>query len=301
MPEDRGAGATAAAALRALPSVDALLVLVDKDAALRAIPRRRVVEAVREALAAERRRVIESGGAATVADAEALGHRVVARLAERGVFSLGRVINATGVVLHTNLGRALLSELAQERLLEVAGAYSNLEMDIATKERGSRYSHVQGLLHLCGVGEGITIGYLIRSRGINALGVLRTMHERTANLQRDRLEWHLPPALCHRLDPGLIRRQRPVGVGLIVKGLVVTSHRLLCASILGAARPVRRLVLPLVGSQEAVALAPPRVAVRLHTEKVVEEVLRRGILVQAAHQVGDGTVEILGLHHRGIE
>jgi L-seryl-tRNA(Ser) seleniumtransferase len=146
LPEDRGAGATAAAALRALPSVDALLVLVDKDAALRAIPRRRVVEAAREALAAERRRVIESGGAATVADAEALGRRVVARLAERGVFSLGRVINATGVVLHTNLGRALLSELAQERLLEVAGAYSNLEMDIARKERGSRYSHVEGLL-----------------------------------------------------------------------------------------------------------------------------------------------------------
>ena len=146
MPEDRGAGATVADALRALPSVDALLVLVDKDAALRAIPRRRVVEAVREALAGERRRVIESGGAATVADAEALGHRVVARLAERGVFSLGRVINATGVVLHTNLGRALLSELAQERLLEVAGAYSNLEMDIARKERGSRYSHVEGLL-----------------------------------------------------------------------------------------------------------------------------------------------------------
>jgi L-seryl-tRNA(Ser) seleniumtransferase len=146
LPEDRGAGATAAAALRALPSVDALLVLVDKDAALRAIPRRRVVEAVREALAAERRRVIESGGAATVADAGALGRRVVARLSERGVFSLGRVINATGVVLHTNLGRALLSELAQERLLEVAGAYSNLEMDIARKERGSRYSHVEGLL-----------------------------------------------------------------------------------------------------------------------------------------------------------
>jgi len=146
LPEDRRAGATVADALRTLPSVDALLVLVDKDAALRAIPRRRVVEAVREAVADERRRVIESGGAAMVADPEALGHRVVARLAERGVFSLGRVINATGVVLHTNLGRALLSELAQERLLEVAGAYSNLEMDIARKERGSRYSHVEGLL-----------------------------------------------------------------------------------------------------------------------------------------------------------
>ena len=47
------------------------------------------------------------------ADADALGRRVVARLSERGAFSLARVINATGVVLHTNLGRALLSPLAQ--------------------------------------------------------------------------------------------------------------------------------------------------------------------------------------------
>ncbi|MEK7385500.1 MAG: L-seryl-tRNA(Sec) selenium transferase, partial [candidate division NC10 bacterium] len=63
-----------------------------------------------------------------------------------GVFSLRPVINATGVVLHTNLGRALLSPLALERLAAVAAAASNLELDLATKERGSRYSHVEGLL-----------------------------------------------------------------------------------------------------------------------------------------------------------
>jgi L-seryl-tRNA(Ser) seleniumtransferase len=56
------------------------------------------------------------------------------------------VINATGVVLHTNLGRALMSALAIERLHAVAATYSNLELDLATKERGSRYSHVEGLL-----------------------------------------------------------------------------------------------------------------------------------------------------------
>jgi L-seryl-tRNA(Ser) seleniumtransferase len=50
------------------------------------------------------------------------------------------------VVLHTNLGRALLSPLALERLLAVAAAYSNLEMDLASKERGSRYVHVAALL-----------------------------------------------------------------------------------------------------------------------------------------------------------
>jgi L-seryl-tRNA(Ser) seleniumtransferase len=50
------------------------------------------------------------------------------------------------VVLHTNLGRALLSPLARERLVSAAQAYSNLEMDVARKERGSRYSHLEGLL-----------------------------------------------------------------------------------------------------------------------------------------------------------
>jgi L-seryl-tRNA(Ser) seleniumtransferase len=56
------------------------------------------------------------------------------------------VINAQGVVLHTNLGRALMSSLALERLQAVATSYSNLELDLARKERGSRYSHVEALL-----------------------------------------------------------------------------------------------------------------------------------------------------------
>jgi L-seryl-tRNA(Ser) seleniumtransferase len=103
------------------------------------------VEVVRGVLEAERRRVLEAGGG-IVANAETLAQRVMAAISERGAFSLSPVINATGVVLHTNLGRALLSELAQQRLLTVAGAYSNLEMDLARKERGSRYAHVEGLL-----------------------------------------------------------------------------------------------------------------------------------------------------------
>ena len=66
--------------------------------------------------------------------------------ARGGLFSLRPVINATGVVLHTNLGRALLSDAAIARVAAVAAAYSNLELDLETKERGSRYAHVDGLL-----------------------------------------------------------------------------------------------------------------------------------------------------------
>ena len=130
--------------LRTLPSVDALVTRVEPHPALGGIPRRRLTESVREVLAAERRRVLE--GAATAASPDALADRVVARLSERGAFSLARVINATGVVLHTNLGRAILSSRARERLEVVAAGYSNLEIDVVRKERGSRYAHVDGLL-----------------------------------------------------------------------------------------------------------------------------------------------------------
>jgi L-seryl-tRNA(Ser) seleniumtransferase len=77
---------------------------------------------------------------------DVLAARVAAGLHRAGPFSLRPVINAQGVVLHTNLGRALLSALALERVSAVGAAYSNLELDLATKERGSRYSHVEPLL-----------------------------------------------------------------------------------------------------------------------------------------------------------
>ncbi len=132
------------ALLRGLPGVDALVGRMAGRPDLRSVPRRRLAEATREVLAAERRLVLE--GASSVADAATLVERVVARLVRKGVFSLDRVINATGVVLHTNLGRALLSPLSQERLRAAAAGYTNLEMDIGRKERGSRYAHVDGLL-----------------------------------------------------------------------------------------------------------------------------------------------------------
>jgi L-seryl-tRNA(Ser) seleniumtransferase len=135
------------ATLRALPSVDAVLVALAAEPAIAGWPRRRLADAVREELAAERRRVLAAGdGAAAPASAAELAARVAAGAARAGAFSLDRVVNATGVVLHTNLGRALLSPLAQERMLQAARAYTNLELDIERKERGSRYAHVQGLL-----------------------------------------------------------------------------------------------------------------------------------------------------------
>ena len=132
------------AALRHLPSVDQLLRLVTGRPELADVPRTRLTDTVREVLDRERRRLL--GGPGAPLDAEALATRVVESTRRAGLFSLRTVINATGVVLHTNLGRALLTPLAIERLVAAAGTYSNLEIDLTTKERGSRYSHVEPLL-----------------------------------------------------------------------------------------------------------------------------------------------------------
>jgi L-seryl-tRNA(Ser) seleniumtransferase len=99
---------------------------------------------VREVLDVERQRLL--AGAAEPVDVETLAGRVVQAGQRAGVFSLRPVINAQGVILHTNLGRAVLSPLALERVAAVGAAYSNLELDLGSKERGSRYSHVEALL-----------------------------------------------------------------------------------------------------------------------------------------------------------
>ena len=144
------------AALRRLPSVDQLLRALDGRPEVAAIPRARLTLLAREALDGARRRLLAEQTAP--ADTEALVNGVLATVRQVGLFSLRPVVNATGVVLHTNLGRALLSQPALERVAAVATAYSNLELDLATKERGSRYSHVEPLLcRLTGAEEALVV------------------------------------------------------------------------------------------------------------------------------------------------
>ena len=76
---------------------------------------------------------------------EELPHEIEQRLRESMAYSLRPVINATGVILHTNLGRAPLSRAALERVVEIARGYCNLEFDLETGERGKRDGHVDHL------------------------------------------------------------------------------------------------------------------------------------------------------------
>jgi len=83
---------------------------------------------------------------------------VVIRVCEKARPNLRKVVNATGIVLHTNLGRAVLALEAVRAINEVASSYSNLELDLSTGERGTRYSHIEELLcRLTGAEAGMVV------------------------------------------------------------------------------------------------------------------------------------------------
>lgn len=128
---------------RQLPAVHRLLAEPDVADALAALPRPVVVDAARQVLD-EARRAIAAG--APVPEPATLAQQTVQRLAPLRDSGLRRVINATGIVLNTNLGRAPLPATAVAAIAAHAGHYANLEYDLATGERGSRHDHLEPLL-----------------------------------------------------------------------------------------------------------------------------------------------------------
>ena len=122
--------------LRDLPSVDELL----RDERLVSEPRELVLAAARAALERAREEIRAGGEPGPIVDA------VLTELGRTRKPSLRRVLNATGVLIHTNLGRAPLAEAALARVAEVGAGYSNLEYDLARGERGSRQDHLGALL-----------------------------------------------------------------------------------------------------------------------------------------------------------
>jgi L-seryl-tRNA(Ser) seleniumtransferase len=119
----------ATSALRSLPSVEKLLAHDALTEASRALPRAVVVGAVRETLA-EARAALKGARAAAAPDPGVLATRAAARARADAAPALRRVLNATGIVLHTNLGRAPLGPAARAAVAEVAAGYSSLEYDL---------------------------------------------------------------------------------------------------------------------------------------------------------------------------
>jgi len=141
------------ALFRALPSMNAVLDALadpaDKQAAAlcASLPRPVLRESVEDFLDGCRA-AIASGAVNNARDLtlSTLLPHITAHIITSSRPHLRRVINATGVVIHTNLGRSLLAPEAVEAVREAAAAYSNLEFDLDTGSRGSRYSHVEGLI-----------------------------------------------------------------------------------------------------------------------------------------------------------
>lgn len=127
--------------MRSIPSIDKLLTEARERPELASRPRAVLTDALRLA-AAELR---QSGGSERDSG-EWILERAEKVLHDWLGKTLGPVINATGVVLHTNLGRAPLATRALDRVIEAARGYSNLEFDLESGERGSRYAHLVGLL-----------------------------------------------------------------------------------------------------------------------------------------------------------
>jgi L-seryl-tRNA(Ser) seleniumtransferase len=127
-----------------LPSVDRLLASEELSGAIAELGRDAVKQAVRDELE-ERRRHIADGtanGASPASVAAAVVQRAYASLEP----SLKQVINATGVIIHTNLGRAPLSDATIAAMATAARSYSNLEFNLDAGTRGSRYDHLEELL-----------------------------------------------------------------------------------------------------------------------------------------------------------
>src|SRR5207247_913432 len=128
---------------RNLPAVETLIQVLQQRMDSDNLPHTLLADSAREEIDAARRIIGAGGSAPPVEDLVAGAWRRVRALAAP---SLRPVINATGVIIQTNLGRAPLSEAALRAMREVGVGYSNLEYDLEAGERGSRSAHLTGLL-----------------------------------------------------------------------------------------------------------------------------------------------------------
>lgn len=141
------------ARLQRLPAVGAILQAPEVASLVPVLGRPIVVRAARLVLEAARTEIRRGHPTPEVVPAD-IAHEAT-RLARP---SLRRVINATGVLLHTNLGRAPLAPAALDAVLEAGRGYSTLELDLATGERGHRYAHTAPLIaELLGAEDGLAV------------------------------------------------------------------------------------------------------------------------------------------------
>ncbi|KJR40716.1 selenocysteine synthase [Candidatus Magnetoovum chiemensis] len=130
--------------LKKLPSVDKILKTQKVEERFEKEPKRLVLKAINNVLELKRKEILSNVN--TDLSIDSIIDSIFSALNELRSLKLKPVVNATGIVLHTNLGRSVLSEAALRNIIEVSSNYSNLEYDLKQGKRGTRYSHVQDLL-----------------------------------------------------------------------------------------------------------------------------------------------------------
>ncbi len=159
--------------LKQLPKIDELLLLLEKMGALEGLSREIAAGKCRE-LVDEMRTSILNGSNHNILSTAEGAQKIKARLYALKTPSLRRVVNATGIVLHTNLGRAKLCSESLRSIIAVSEGYSNLEFNLGEGKRGARYDHVRELLCSISGAEDIII---VNNNAAAVLLVLNTLSE----------------------------------------------------------------------------------------------------------------------------
>jgi len=133
---------------RYIPKVDELLIDTDIKMVLQDVPRKTVLDSIREELDMFRDDIKENklNEDEVKKRRDKIINSILCRIKKKNTYALKRVINGTGIVIHTNIGRSLISKEVMENVVEIATNYSNLEYDVSTGERGSRYSHLKDII-----------------------------------------------------------------------------------------------------------------------------------------------------------
>jgi L-seryl-tRNA(Ser) seleniumtransferase len=211
-----------------LAQLPAVHVLADELATCGA-PRWAIVLAARDAIATARTELLAGRDGAI--DRDTVARAALARARPH----LRRVINATGVVLHTNLGRAPLGDAAREAIAAIAQGYSNLEYDLERGERGSRHDHLRALLcELTGAEDALVVN---NNAAATVLGLAALATEREVIVSRGELieiggSFRLPEIL--KLSRGVLvevgttnktnRKDYEAAIGAAT-GLLLKVHR----------------------------------------------------------------------------
>ncbi len=142
--------------LSQLPSVDECLKSAYGQKWLEFYPRKTVLRSIREVIDMKRKAILN--GEISDVSIEVISRDIDAAAKKLSAYKLIPLINATGIVIHTNLGRSILSERAVDHMVAAARSYSNLEYDIPAGKRGKRYSHIKDIIReLTGAEDAVVV------------------------------------------------------------------------------------------------------------------------------------------------